>query len=298
MFIVNEGDPTLAAQELKAIADAESSRPSEPSSHISSGLESSLTNLHLQDNLDSSLFSVRTSAVLQNGKGVFASRDIQRGCLILSEKPLFHIPTVTNLNAPEPRSYVSIEAAVRKLSPTHLDGYLSLHNSHNTCSCFRSPLLGIFATNSFIVSEDHSGICLATSRFNHSCSPNACFGFYAGTGMLQGFALRAIPRGEEIFVSYIGRRQLYGGPRRSRQAHLRAVYHFTCACPVCTLPEAKSKRSDARRQRLKELWEIVGRSTLTQEDQNLKAVYEGVRLLQEEGCSIEADDFMREDGPM
>ena len=298
MFIDNKGDPTLANQELKAIADAESSPSSEPLSHISSGLESGLTNLHLQNNSDSSLFSVRTSTALQNGKGTFASTDIQRGCLMLSEIPLFHTPTVTSLDAPEPRSYISLEAAVRKLSPAHLDGYLSLQNSHDTCSCFRSPLLGIFNTNSFIISDGHSGICLTASRFNHSCTPNASFGFNASIGMMRCFALRDIPRGEEIFVSYIDRRQLYGGTRGSRQAYLRATYHFTCACSVCSLPESESKRSDARRQRLKELWEIVGRSTPTQEDQSLKAINEGVRLLQEEGCLIEADDFMREDCPM
>jgi hypothetical protein len=76
MFFDNEGDPTLAAQELKAIADAESSPPSEPSSYTPSDLDSGLANLHLQD--DSSLFTIRSPAAVQKGKGAFATREIFR----------------------------------------------------------------------------------------------------------------------------------------------------------------------------------------------------------------------------
>ena len=97
MFINNKGDPVLGAKELRAIVDAESSSPSEGTSYISSGLDTSLANLRLQD--DSSFFSIQTSAApgLQNGKGAFASRNIQRGDLILSDKPLFCIPTIIPL---------------------------------------------------------------------------------------------------------------------------------------------------------------------------------------------------------
>ena len=98
-----------------------------------------------------------------------------------------------------------------------------------------------------VVSDDDSVICLRASRFNHSCSPNARILFNSNTGELRIYALGTIPRGEEIFVPYISNRCLYGKPRRSRQAILRARYHFTCACSVCSLPEAESKMSDARR---------------------------------------------------
>ena len=102
MFVDNKGDAMLAARELKAIVNAESSPPSEPSPYISSDLESDLANLHLQDHSNSSFFSVHTSAApgLQNGNGALASRDIQRGDLTLSEKPIFSVPN----NASEPPS--------------------------------------------------------------------------------------------------------------------------------------------------------------------------------------------------
>ena len=298
MFIDHKGDPVLAAQELKAITDAESSPRSEPSSHISSGLESDLANHpHLQDDSDSSIFSIHTSANVQNGKGGFASRDIHRGDLILAEKPIFLIPN----EAPEPLRHSSIEAAVRKLSPANLDGYLSLQNSHIKCSCSLRHLLGIFNTNSFAVSGS-GGICLRSASFNHSCSPNARFTFNANSRELRIYALGTIPYGEEIFVAYIGKgllgRRLYGSPRQSRQAILRTRYHFTCACSACSLPEAESKISDARRQKIHALWEVVTRFTPTQAVQCLKSIAEAIRLLKEEGYLADADDFMNEAGPI
>jgi hypothetical protein len=304
MFIDNKGDPTLGAEELKAIADSENSPPSQPSSHISGGLESDLTNLHLQDDSDTSFFGIYTSATPQKGTGAFTSREIQRGALILSESPIFFMPTMTSLNAPKPLWLNSIEAAVRKLSPAHLDSYLSLQNSHDKCSCFRTPLLGLFATNSFTFSEGDSGIYLTASRFNHSCSPNAHYRPNQSTGELHFFALRTISRGEEISISYISRRSLYGSPRRSREAILRSTYHFTCVCSVCSLSGAESKKCDARRQRLNELWETLGRliPTPEEEGQSLNAIIdacaEGIRLLQEEGESVDVGDFMKEAGPL
>jgi hypothetical protein len=291
MFIDNNGDPTIGAQELMAIADAETST-SEPSSYNSSDLDSGLANLHLQDDL--SLFAIRPSAAFQNDEGAFASRDIQRGDLILSERSIFRVPT----NVPERLKYTSVESAVRDLSPAHLDSYLSLHNSHDNCSCSLNPLVGIFGTNSHAVSDNDSGIFLRASKFNHSCNPNARFSFNSNIGELRIYALGTIPRGEEIFVAYISSRRLYGSPRRSRQALLRAGYHFTCACSVCSLPEAESEMSDARRQKVNELWETAGRFNPTQGIECLHVVVEAIHLLQEEGYLADADDFTNEGGPI
>ena len=162
MFIDSKGDLTLGAEELKAIADAENLPPNK---HISSGLESDLANLHLQDDsgLDSYLFSIQT-ATFQKGRGAFTSRNILRGDLILSERPIFYHPTY------KPQTgllcLIYIEAAVRDLSPAHLDSYFSLHNSHKKCSCFHScaHLLGISTTNAFAVSDGNSGIFLRALR--------------------------------------------------------------------------------------------------------------------------------------
>ena len=269
---------------------------------MSSGLESDLANLHLrlQDDSDSSFFCINTSA-FQKGKGVFASRNFERGDLILSERPIFCVATYASHAELEPLWQNHIDVAVRDLSPANLDAYLSLQNSHNRCSCFRGdgPLMGIFATNAYGVSVRDGGICLKASRINHSCSPNARFCFDSNSGEIRIYALGTIARGEEISVSYIGCRRLFERPRLSRQAHLRSRYHFTCACPVCSLPEAESKRSDVRRQRINELWNLVGHLTApTQKDQCVNAAVEAMRLLREEGYWLDAAAFFNEARPV
>lgn len=247
MYIDNGGDPTLGSQELKAIADAKRSPPSDPSSYISSGLDSGLANLHIQDN--SSAFFIQNSPTVPNGEGVFASRRILRGELILSERPIFRIPT----DIPEIFKCIFIEAAIRTLSPVHLNHFLCLENSHTECACFPGhPLLAIFGTNAFGIIGDEAGIWLRASKFNHSCSPNAEFSSDSITGELRIYALRNILPTEEIFLAYINDECLYGKPRQSRQSILLARYHFTCACSVCSFPEAESNMNDARRL---ELWE-------------------------------------------
>ena len=289
MFIDSGGDPTRGAQEFKSIADVESLALSEPSSYTSSELDNGLANLHLQDG--SSFFTIRTSEAVQKGEGAFASRNIQRGDMILSERPIFSTPTNTH----DRLKYIFIEAAIRNLSPTHLDHFLSLQNSHTDCSCFPNPLIGIFSTNAFGVA-DEEGICLRASRFNHSCSPNAKFSFNSNTGELRIHALGTITLGEEIFIAYIsGGRVIYGSPRRSRQALLRAEHHFTCACSVCSLPEAESKMSDARRVKVNEIWEVMQSFIPTQGIQRLHLVLndivKAIHLLKEEGFLADADDF-------
>ncbi|KAF8259759.1 hypothetical protein EI94DRAFT_1900634 [Lactarius quietus] len=257
MFLDNGGNPTLGAQELRSIADTET---------------------------------------IQEGKGAFASRNFQRGDLILAEKPIFSI----RIDVPKQLQHISIEAAVRNLSPVHLDGFLSLQNSHTECSCFPNrPLLGIYTTNGFGLGFGGSGagVCVKASRFNHSCAPNARFSFNSDTGELRIYALGTISRGEEIFVAYSDRfidgRRLYGTPRLPRQAHLRQLYHFTCACSTCSLPAAESMKSDARRLKLIELREIIQSLYLSpfHGTQVLNYIVEATQLLKEEKYFADSDDF-------
>lgn len=287
MFIDHGGDLTLGAQEFEAITDAENSPPSKQS-YTASNLDSAFANLNLKN--DTSFFTIHDSGV-QKGKGAFASRDFQRGDLILSEKPIFSVP-----NAPEPYQAVSIENKVRNLSPDNFDRFLALHNAHTECLCFPNQPLGIYGTNSFALNDDDSGICLMGSRFNHSCSPNARYSFNANTGDYRIYALGTIPVGEEIFVAYLSSRRLYGNPRRSRQEVLQARYHFTCTCSVCSLSEAEIKMSDARRVKVNKLWEIIPTFSPKQGIQRLNVIVEAIHLLKEEGYLADADDFTNDAG--
>jgi hypothetical protein len=289
MFIDHGGNSTDAARELKAIEEAESSPAPLPSSNPNN-LSDAFETLHVED--FPGFFTTRDSAMLQKGAGAFAAREFRRGDLILSEKPIIFIREVEL----EQRKFSSIEAEIRTLSPTHFDRFLSLHNSHAECSCFPNLALEIYGTNSFALNNDNSGICLKASRFNHSCSPNARHSFNANTSEFKIYALGPIPVGEEIFITYIAGRRLYGNTRRFRQNLLSTRYHFTCTCSVCSLPEVESKMSDDRRVKLNALWESIADFSPTQGTQRLKVIVQGIHLLKEEGYLADADDFANDAG--
>ena len=54
--------------------------------------------------------------------------------------------------------------------------------------------------------------------------------------------------------------------------------------------------SDARRERLNELWEIAGHLSPIQEDQVYNVGNEGIHLLQEEGHLVDTEDFFKHSG--
>ena len=233
-------------------------------------------------------FTIRESNT-PRGCCAFATNKIRRGDLILSEKPVVIVSTETSTGKPQD---LAIQSELRGLSPTHLNTFLHLSNGHTDCSCFPGQrATGIFATNSFALTDDHSGIGLTGCRFNHSCSPNARFSFNPTTGHFRIFALSDILVGEEICVAYLSSRRLYGQTRQDRQGLLRSRYHFTCSCSVCSLPKAEITLSDSRRVKVNELWEKVPMFRPNQTIQRLNTIAQAINLLKEEGYAADYDDF-------
>ncbi|KAL1496069.1 hypothetical protein AB1Y20_014696 [Prymnesium parvum] len=89
----------------------------------------------------------------------------------------------------------------------------------------------------------------AASLFNHSCAPNCT----ASTGLerIHIITHADVQCGEELTIAYIDVQR----PRAARQAELRLMYHFVCACHRCAaeaIPAAREKCSYAsapRKQR-------------------------------------------------
>lgn len=73
------------------------------------------------------------------------------------------------------------------------------------------------------------------SRFNHSCAPNAIFGFGNALNspgvpvQMSVVASRPIAQGEEICVAYTNPFQM----RAIRRKNLARGYGFNCTCPLC-----------------------------------------------------------------
>jgi hypothetical protein len=212
------------------------------------------------------------------GLGAFATREFHRGDLILADQPLF-----TNND----RKPVNVISAVQKLSPNEKKEFFSLKNAH---SGSQGPICGIFNTNAFSISDTASAICMLASRFNHSCSPNARYSWHAAGGRLRIYALRKIAVGEEVFVSYISGRRVYGSRRKDRQDRLK-TYGFICSCVVCSLPLSEQKASDRRRAEIARIWESVPYYMPHQTADRLRAIVHAVHLLEEEGYAADKDDF-------
>ena len=74
---------------------------------------------------------------------------------------------------------------------------------------------------------------------------------------MRVYALRDIAIGDEIFVSYLASRNVYGSSRAKRQTGLMEKHMFTCACTACGLQGPGAVANDERRLQIEALWESV-----------------------------------------
>ncbi|KJA18768.1 hypothetical protein HYPSUDRAFT_205131 [Hypholoma sublateritium FD-334 SS-4] len=237
--------------------------------------------------------AIRDSKV--DGKGVFATREFKKGDTILCEEPLL---TVEGRSLEE--CTVDVEAVLRKMSPENMAHFLSLHNAHaGGCCAGTLPhhAAEIFQSNLIMLANGRRGVCSNASRFNHSCMPNANHTFDSATGKLRIYAMGAIREGEEISIMY---KQSDGyhmncKPRTERQADLQKLYHFTCACAVCTLPDTgAAQASDARRVRISELADRITRVLQADSESGyvLPDFVECARIFREEGILEGVEEIM------
>lgn len=176
---------------------------------------------------------------LGKGWGAFATRRIERGSRILSEKPLFIIP--------RPHTGITDEhvtMAFQKLWHSQKAVFLLLRE--NGSRVFRS-FNEAFAENSFsIAASDLSkppahGLFPLHSRFNHSCIPNSKIPTSSGE-IISAFATRDIDAGEEITFCY--NTDFEGRTRYERHEVLR----FACNCMACLPGTPFQRLSDMRRR--------------------------------------------------
>jgi len=89
-------------------------------------------------------------------------------------------------------------------------------------------LLGILKNNTFECSREPGYIAffVSAARFNHSCCPNAFFDASQSTGIVR--ALRDIPKGEEVCISYVPVSDSWESRRKQLQR-----FGFECSCERC-----------------------------------------------------------------
>ncbi|KAK7460841.1 hypothetical protein VKT23_008770 [Stygiomarasmius scandens] len=216
------------------------------------------------------------------GMGMFATRDIEWGELIIAERPLLVIPSAIRYmgalafpanftrdqlqQAQLDQMEKLIEMLVNRMPKENQEAYKKLANCHQEDGS--GPLFGISMTNSFAlgdyyepeipgypeVATRYSGTCNEISRVNHSCRPNTQGDWDSPTFSFQLRASKPIKKGEEITLTYISDRVVEPTSERQRQL---ASYGFTCTCEACSNPEISDPRSNALKELLKPTFNLM-----------------------------------------
>ncbi|KAH8105197.1 hypothetical protein BXZ70DRAFT_510247 [Cristinia sonorae] len=201
------------------------------------------------------------------GLGMFATKDIPAGELIVADRPLLIFPRniATQRTGAVPLhltmhemqqvilndTEVIYKASVDRMEPDRKEAFFKLANSHTDDGS--GPIVGRVRTNGFgsadmmDLGEGTAGqytiICDELSRLNHSCSPNTKHFWDMPTFCMQLRATRHIKKDEELTTTYCDLME----SAADRQATLDA-YQLKCDCASCANPAI----SDPRRRKCRE----------------------------------------------
>ncbi|KAL1745552.1 hypothetical protein HDZ31DRAFT_36187 [Schizophyllum fasciatum] len=188
------------------------------------------------------------------GQGIFATRNIKPGELILAERPLALVPRVLIFGdpasptaAPDPTvTEAHLEFLSQRLLVERREALLRLVAQpalENLRPISARLTVNVFPINGYRFGEmeGSQGRYVAAyeniSRINHDCRPNAHYAFHRPSFSARLRALRHIKAGEEILISYVPPE----APRSQRQEGL-SQYGFTCTCVTCEEGEEADKR--------------------------------------------------------
>jgi hypothetical protein len=177
-----------------------------------------------------------------------ATLPISASTKILEETPFLKAKTTDLQRDP---SYVS--GIVSHLSTNERKRLRRLYNAFP-----ESKDLGFIRTNCYGLGPDSPfcGVFEQLSRVNHSCRPNAERCWDADREVETLYALRDIPVGEELTVSYLcGTGEM---ARDERRDLLRKGWRFECNCECCSLTDVALSKSNERRRFIGAVcWEVA-----------------------------------------
>ncbi|KAJ7782635.1 hypothetical protein B0H16DRAFT_463413 [Mycena metata] len=195
------------------------------------------------------------------GKGLFSTRALKAGDLILTERPLLVCARAVVILRPPNFSDAQYsqysldhlekvtEIAVGRMRPEAKAAFMALANCHMEDGS--GPLFGVVRTNGLSLGGLRPGVrgemgtynatCKDISRLNHSCFPNTASRFDMASFSYSLYAVRDIADGEELTYQYTA----VGVPAAERKKAL-APSGFVCTCTACT----DAATSDARRSNI------------------------------------------------
>ncbi|KAJ7032708.1 hypothetical protein C8F04DRAFT_881486, partial [Mycena alexandri] len=221
------------------------------------------------------------------GLGMFATRRIPRGEVIVAERPILVSHPRLSVHADQKHAFY--ESALAGLSAGAQKAISTLRNAHRETPDV-GRIRGIILTNALAAQFPHdsthtrySALFAQLCRANHDCAPNAHYSFSVETFAGRLCALRAIDAGEEITIGYTD----VAAPRAERRQCLAEKYIFECQCATCDLAPARAIASDTRRAEIGAYFvrmkEANGRGDRTPKGASLARVKEMIRSAEEEG---------------
>ncbi|KIK59025.1 hypothetical protein GYMLUDRAFT_202001 [Collybiopsis luxurians FD-317 M1] len=207
------------------------------------------------------------------GLGMFATRPIRAGDLILDERPLLVCPNgltigsllsldildTTALSDEQQRQIIlhewgkHIKIACDRMLPGNRKAFMELFNSHEHDGT--GEIIGRIRTNGIQCNlKERPGAPLAyaaiykdISRINHCCGPNAMWKWHINSFSLRIYATRDVGVGEEVTCAYCDTM----AAAAERAASLAPYGIIPCKCSPSCSDEAKSKIADERRARFR-----------------------------------------------
>ncbi|ORY18943.1 hypothetical protein BCR34DRAFT_621154 [Clohesyomyces aquaticus] len=197
------------------------------------------------------------------GLGVFATRDVEPGTVIMQDSPLILIrpPEMhEGIGYPLDAIQILITKAFDALSEDDQEEILSL-SAHvlpgEADETDYDRLKTIFRSNAYNTGRE-IGLFTKVARINHSCRPNAGYQWIERLGKRVVYATSRIDEGEEISVTYIP--LLFSKKDRERRLD---QYGFKCSCEACAGHTENTWASDHRRQEIqKAFFELEKELTL------------------------------------
>ncbi|KAK0195507.1 hypothetical protein F5146DRAFT_1025879 [Armillaria mellea] len=195
------------------------------------------------------------------GLGMFTTRKVTAGALILAERALMMVPAgvrgspgiFEKYSAEQARQTVlfewekQLEIAYKRMPEERQKAFIALYNSHTQDGS--GPIMGVIRTNGYglgnqledkwlgAVGGTYTGVFNELSRLNHSCRPNTYRTFDRVSFAMEIRAVRDIEKGEELTTYYSDLLV----PTTTRQQQLEP-YGVRCDCASCSNPRVSDDR--------------------------------------------------------
>ncbi|KAI8268114.1 N-lysine methyltransferase SMYD2-A [Colletotrichum sp. SAR11_239] len=208
------------------------------------------------------------------GRGLFASRDIGNGAVIMVEKASSVVwghesDALTGMTYDvrdkkirvSPIGLTKVIAQNLLNNPSRIAKVMDLYGDYTGDAKAKTeteegPVVDVFRIHDIVcrnafgaddshlggVSKPSTGLWVRAAYINHSCVPNAKREFVGDLMVIR--SLRKIKKGEEIFHSYDE-----SGDYEARQAALMTTWGFECGCALCAAektdePAVRKKRNE------------------------------------------------------